>query len=61
MGTWNFQICLCLITGLAYITNIKENVAILLTRKGKIIGGKFKFGKSLHELVQIKQWQQKKP
>ena len=46
MGTWNLKICKFLITS-------------LFSRKRKIIGGKFKFWKSGHELVQTKQWKQK--
>ena len=57
-GPWNFKVCVCLITGLTYMTDIKENVTILFTRKRKV-NLNFEFWKSWHEPVQIKQWKQK--
>ena len=60
MGKGKFKISIHLIIVITYIRNIKENIKILFTRKGKIIGGKFiffnqfKFWKSGHELAEIK-------
>ena len=42
-------------TGLTYMPHLKGNITILFTRKRKIISGKFKFKKSVHEPVQIEQ------